>query len=114
MKCNEIQERLARGRSLSPEQNEHAASCPHCLKVATSYSLLDEALDALAPDVPEDFTDRVMDDVRREGYRSTRVWLGARSIQLALVYGGAVIALLNVLRFLAGILVPNVGLGVTP
>ena len=106
MNCSDIQEQLAWGKSLSPEQREHTATCAHCLKIATNYSLLDETLGAMTSDVPAAFAERVMVQVRLEAQRSALGWLGERWIQIALVYGGALVAVLNVLRFLAGILVP--------
>ena len=32
--CNQIQEKLARGRSLSAAEREHAADCQRCLDAA--------------------------------------------------------------------------------
>lgn len=109
MSCNEIQEQLARGINLTPEQRAHAASCPRCLKVATTFSLLDETLGTLAAEVPADFADRVMEAVHAEV--PARGWMGRQWIQLAVVSGSLVVGLFNLLRFLMGVLVPSVGLG---
>ena len=115
MSCTEIQQQLAWGEALSPQQRAHAADCPHCLKVATDYSLLDETLNAMAAPVPPTFADRVMTRILEEETvpraAGLRDWLGKRWVQFALVYGGGVVAALNVARFLAGVLTTSIGLG---
>jgi hypothetical protein len=63
MSCTEIQQRLAWGEALSAEQHAHATDCPHCLKVATEYCILDETLGGMAARVPPEFADRVMTQV---------------------------------------------------
>jgi hypothetical protein len=115
MPCSKLQEQLAWGAPLSAEQRAHAAECPHCLQVATDYSLLDEAMDALAARVPATFADQVMAQVLEEGTLPSaaeiRNWLNKRWFQFALVYGGSVVAAINLLHFLASVLTTSVGLG---
>ena len=115
MSCTDIQEQLAWGEALSPEQRTHAAECPHCFKVATDYSLLDEALSAMTAQVPLGFADRVMGQVLEYVAAPSAAgltdWLGKRWVQFALVYGGSIVAAINLMRFLAGVLTTSVGLG---
>ncbi len=112
MSCSEIQEQLARGQALTPEQRGHAASCPRCVKVATTFSLLDETLAAIVTEVPADFADRVMAQVRAEV--PARGWMSQQWILFAVVSGSLAVGLFNLLRFLVGVLVPSVGLGGMP
>ncbi len=115
MSCTEIQQRLAWGEALSAEQHAHAIDCPHCLEVATEYSTLDDILGAMTVRVPPEFADRVMTQVLGSiavpNTQGLRQWLNRRWFQFALVYGGGIVAAINLVRFLAGVLTTSVGLG---
>ncbi len=115
MSCTEIQQQLAWGAPLSREQRVHAAECPHCLKVATEYSLLEQTICSMAAHVPEAFADRVMSqvlgDVTPDNAAGFSDWLSKRWVQFALVYGAAIVAAVNLVRFFAAVLTTTVGLG---
>ncbi len=115
MSCTEIQQRLAWGEALSAEQHAHATDCRRCLQVATEYSILDETLGGMPVGVPPEFADRVMTQVLGSiavpHPQDRRQWQDKRWFQFALVYGGSVVAAINLVRFLAGVLTTSVGLG---
>jgi hypothetical protein len=112
--CSQRQEMIARGEVLSSEDRRHLRSCPACAGVAMAYSILDQTLDALAPDVPAGFADRVMTRLQDEDTRAVRRWFERPWIQLALAHAGALCAAVNVARFLARVLFPSVASGGMP
>ncbi len=112
MICNDVEERLAWGQELSQDQQVHISGCPSCTRVATSFCMLDDALGTLERRVPEGFADRVMTQIYLPVQPAK--WLERRWVQVAFVYGGFGVAIFNLVRFVAGILVASVGLGTTP
>src|SRR5882724_11107483 len=103
--CTEVQERIALGEPLPDAERVHLSSCKHCNLVAEAYSLLDASLESLAEPVPHGFADRVMTRLTtHEVPRSTR-WFNAGWAELALANVALLCALVNTLRFLAGVLI---------
>jgi hypothetical protein len=112
--CTKVQERIALGQPLAEAERAHLSDCKHCALVAETHSLLDASLEALAEPVPDGFADRVMSQLAAlEVARSSR-WFNAGWVELALANAALVCALVNTLRFLAGVLIPSVSLGGTP
>jgi hypothetical protein len=112
--CIEIQERIALGEPLPDAARSHLSSCQACSLVAEAYSLLDASLEALAEPVPLDFADRVMSRLPAHEPARARRWFEAGWVELALANAALVCALVNTVRFLAGVLIPSVSLGATP
>ncbi|MEO7035444.1 MAG: hypothetical protein ABI548_16070 [Polyangiaceae bacterium] len=112
--CIEVQERIALGEPLPGLERSHLSSCAHCSSVAETYSLLDASLESLAEPVPQGFADRVISRLAgHEVARSPR-WFNACWVELAFANLALACALLNTVRFLAGVLIPTVSLGATP
>jgi hypothetical protein len=112
--CTKVQERIALGEPLPEPDRVHLSSCERCSLVAETYSLLDASLECLAEPVPEGFSDRVMSRLAAlEDPRSKR-WFDARWAELALANVAWLCALLNTVRFLAGVLIPTVSFGGAP
>jgi hypothetical protein len=112
--CIEVQERIALGEPLPDAERIHVSSCEQCSLVAETYSLLDASLESLAEPVPNGFADRVMSQLAaHEAARAPR-WFDAGWFELALANVALVCALLNTVRFLAGVLIPSVSLGAAP
>lgn len=119
--CSDTQEKIARGEPLTAPERGHAVGCALCLPAVAAYSLLDDALNAVASEVPPGFADRVMARLAREEEAAAEAqagrarpplrWFERRWGQLTLTHAAALIALLNVARFLASILVPGVASG---
>ena len=116
--CNTIQERLVLGEALDESEQRHVLDCPHCACVAAEFLALDARIaDELSSSVavPEGFADRVMASLDEaslwpmEG-RLDRL-LGRRWVQIALAYVGGAAALVNLLRFVLGSLIPGSSLG---
>lgn len=112
--CSQRQEMIARGDLLSSEDQRHLTACLACAGVAMAYSVLDQTLDALAPEVPASFADRVMTRLQNEDAPSLGRWFERPWIQLALAHAGAIGAAVNIARFLARVLFPSVASGGTP
>jgi len=112
--CIEIQERIALGEPLPDAQRSHLTSCQACSLVAEAYSLLDASLSSLAEPVPPGFADRVMSRLPSHEVARAPRWFDARWVELALANAALVCALVNTVRFLAGVLVPTASLGATP
>ena len=113
-RCIEVQERIALGEPLPDSERLHVSSCEQCSLVAETYTLLDASLEALAEPVPHGFADRVMSRLPAQELTRSPRWFEARWFELALANAALACALLNTLRFLAGVLIPNVSLGATP
>ena len=112
--CIRVQERVALGERLADSDRSHLSSCQQCSLVAETYSLLDASLESLAEPVPDGFADRVMSRLPDlELARSPR-WFNARWVELAFANVALVCAVVNTLRFLAGVLIANFSLGATP
>lgn len=111
--CNEVQEKIARGESLSEAERAHTTACASCAPVIADFSLLEAALSTLGTAVPAGFADRVMAGVAAEGAagapRTPRRW-----VPLTLAYGAGVLAVLNVAGFLASVFQASVAFGGTP
>jgi hypothetical protein len=115
--CNDTQEKVARGEPLDPAEATHASSCAGCAQLVAQASLLETALAALAPGaVPVGFADRVMFEVAALEVATTGAdrWFERRWVQVALAHAGAAVTVLNVVRVLMRILVPEIALGATP
>jgi hypothetical protein len=111
-RCNDVQEKIARGERLSDDQRDHTTACASCASVIADFSLLEAALNAFGPAVPAGFADRVMARVAAEVVTSSRA--SERWVSLMLASAAAVIAALNVASFLARVLVASVAFGGTP
>jgi hypothetical protein len=112
--CIEVQERIALGELLPEPERLHLSSCAHCSAVAEAYSLLDASLESLSEPVPHGFAERVMSRLAAHEVTRPRRWFDAGWVELALANVALICALLNTVRFLAGVLVPTVSLGGTP
>jgi hypothetical protein len=111
-RCNDIQEKIARGDGLDDTERDHGASCSSCAFVTAEFALLEETLSAFGPPVPDGFADRVMRSLPPEAVRA-----GAgrgRWMTLTLSYAAGVIAVLNVATFLGHVFVASVALGGAP
>ena len=109
--CIQVQERIALGEALRDHERLHLSDCEQCGLVAQTYSVLDASLESRAEPVPSGFAERVMNRLENhEVVRSPR-WFEAGWVELALANAALVCALLNTLRFLAGVLIPSVSLG---
>jgi hypothetical protein len=113
-RCIEVQERIALGEPLPDLERIHVSSCEQCSLVAETYSLLDASLESLAEPVPEGFADRMMSRLAANESARSPSWFDARWFELALANVALLCALLNTVRFLAGVLVPSVSLGAAP
>jgi hypothetical protein len=116
--CNAVQERIVLGEALDEVTQSHVLDCPRCARVAADFLALDaQVADELSSSVavPEGFVDRIMATLdkapllRREG-RFERL-LGRRWVQVGLAYVGAAVAIVNLLRFVLGSLIPGASLG---
>jgi len=112
--CSEVQERIALGEPLPAAERSHLSSCADCSRVAEAYSLLDASLSSLAEPVPEGFADRVMSRLLVQEVARAPRWFEAGWVEFALANAALVCALVNTLRFLAGVLIPSASLGATP
>jgi hypothetical protein len=112
--CIKVQERIALGEPLSDSERIHLSSCEQCGQVAETYSLLDASLESLAEPVPQGFVDRVMNRLPAHELARSPRWFDAGWVELALANVALICALLNTVRFLAGVLIPSVSLGGTP
>jgi anti-sigma factor RsiW len=122
MKCTETQTKLTHGEALDEVERDHALTCPECGALAATWTSLDATLAELDPCVPEGFADRVMASIAREanlqrgaGVRSepTR-WYERRWAGVLLSSAAALVALLNVARFVVSVLVPVGSFGGAP
>lgn len=122
MTCTETQEKLARGEALDDRERDHALACPECGALAADCATLDAALAELEPSVPEGFADRVMASIAREVTAGSAVYEGAtptrwyeqRWAGMLLSSAAALVALLNVARFVASVLIPVGSFGGAP
>ena len=112
--CTQVQERIAVGERLPEPERLHLSTCPRCQLIAETYSLLDAGLESLAEPVPDGFADRVMSRLATEEVARRARWFNAGWAELVLANVALLCALGNTVRFLAGILIPSVGLGGTP
>lgn len=112
--CIEVQEAIALGERLSDAERVHLSGCERCSHVAETYSQLDASLEFLAAPVPEGFADRVMSRLAAPELARAPRWFEARWVEVALANVALVCALVNTVRFLAGILIPSVSLGGVP
>ena len=112
--CIEIEERIALGQPLSDSDRDHLSSCERCSLVAETYSQLDASLESLVEPVPHGFADRVMIRLAAPERARSRPWFESRWVEFALAHVALTCALVNAVRFLAGVLIPSVSLGVTP
>jgi len=110
--CNEVQEKIARGESLSQAERAHTTACASCAPVIADFSVLEAALSALGAAVPAGFADRVMAGLAAEGCASSRP--PRQWVPLALAYAAGVLAVLNVAGFLASVFIASVASGGTP
>jgi hypothetical protein len=112
--CSEVQEGIALARPLSAAQRMHLSTCEHCSRVAETYSQLDASLELLVEPVPEGFAERVMTQLAALEVARPPRWFDARWVELALTNVALLCAIVNTVRFLAGVLIPNVSLGGVP
>ena len=112
--CTEVQERIALAEPLGDAERTHLSSCEGCNVVAEAYSLLDESLEALAEPVPHGFADRVMSRLDTLEVARPTAWFNTGWAELALANVALICALVNTVRFLAGVLIPSISLGATP
>jgi hypothetical protein len=110
--CNDIQEKIARGESLSQSERAHACACASCASVIADFSLLDATLSRFGTAVPPGFADRVMAGVAAEGTAAPPP--PGRWVSLTLAYAAGVLAAANVVGFLASVFAASVALGGTP
>ena len=116
MDCNQVQEMVARGESLGPDERAHAAVCVACSAVVESWGQLDALLQGdLTGMVPDGFVDRVMAAIADEPALVAPLrWFERRWVQLGLVQVGALVSLFNLFRFVLRVLYPSLSLGGSP
>ena len=120
MTCTETQEKLARGAALDDAERDHALTCAECSAFSAACATLDSTLDALDPGVPDGFANRVMARIAAEGrggaleQPSPTHWYEGRWAGVALASAAALVAVLNVARFVASVLIPAGSLGGVP
>jgi hypothetical protein len=115
--CNQVQEKIAGGAPLDGDEQRHAATCPHCASVASTYSLLDATLETFVPalaTVPAGFAERVMALIAADDGPPPVRWFERRAVQIVLANAAAICAVFNLARFLARIFVSDIALGGTP
>ena len=112
--CTKVQEHVALGEPLSNSERLHLSGCEQCGTVAETFSLLNASLESLAEPVPQGFADRVMNRLPAYELARSPRWFDAGWVELALANVALIGALLNTVRFLAGVLIPSVSLGGTP
>jgi hypothetical protein len=112
--CSKVQEQVALGEPLPELDRVHLSNCERCSLVAETYSLLDASLDSLAEPVPQGFADRVMSRLVALEEAPSKRWFDGPFAELALANVALLCALLNTVRFLAGILIPTVSFGGAP
>jgi hypothetical protein len=121
MTCARTQEKLASGGVLDEGERDHVLACAECAAFAASSAALDATLAELGSGVPEGFADRVMasiaEEVAERGMparaRPTR-WYERRSAGILLSSAAALVALLNVARFVVLVLMPAGAFGGAP
>ena len=120
-KCTTVREEIAWGKPLTPEAQAHILSCQSCALLALEFSNLDAMLGAnLTAEIPDDFVDRVMNQINRDATSalSTGDWASAlgtrvsallqlRPVQVTVAYLGFIFTLGNVARFIIAILLPG-------
>ena len=118
MSCNRVQECIALGEALDEASQGHVLDCAQCARVAAEFVTLDAQVTgelASAVVVPDGFADRVMARLDEASLRRTEGkldrLLGRRWVQIGLAYMGAAVALVNLLRFVLGSLIPGASLG---
>ena len=111
--CHLIQEDIAWGRGLNPEDQAHVLACDACSGVAARFEEMDALVTEMSKgDVPSGFADKVIAAIEKEAFQ-----LGAsgskllpaftnifhsRSVQWALVGLGAVFGLVKIFRLVLG------------
>jgi hypothetical protein len=122
MTCTEMQGKLTRGEALDDIERDHALTCTECGALAAACATLEATLAELDPGVPEGFADRVMASIAREtegrgraDERATRTrWYERRWAGVLLSSVAALVAILNVARFVTFVLVPMGSFGGAP
>jgi hypothetical protein len=122
MTCTETQERLIRGEALDESERDHVLTCAQCGALAANCATLDAVLAELEAKVPEGFADRVMASIAREVAEGSTVyepatptrWYEHRWAGMLLSSAAALVALLNVARFVASVLIPVGSFGGAP
>jgi hypothetical protein len=114
--CHMIQEDIAWGRGLSPEDQKHVLSCRACSETAAQFEELDSLVrNVMGRDVPEGFADRVIEQIeaetrRRDTFLTPRIPLlerifFSRAVQWALVGLGSAFGLYKIVSFFTGVLI---------
>lgn len=112
--CYLIQEDIAWGRGVSPEDRAHALSCGACSEIAVRFEEIDSLVSEVSgQEVPAGFADRVVAAIEKEQIGSgpfiSRLFpamegiLYSRSVQWALVGFGAILGLLKIFNFIVNI-----------
>jgi len=122
MTCLEIQQKLTQGELLGDVERDHVLICANCAAVAAASATLDATLAELDAAVPEGFADRVMARIALEVRGRVGVparanpahWYEQRWAGIVLSSAAALVAILNVARFVAAVLVPAGWLGGAP
>ena len=118
--CNLIQEDIAWGRGLSPEDQVHVLSCRTCSEIVAQFETLDSLVrNAMDVDVPEGFADGVVRQIEAEQQREkiplagrAPIWervFFSKAVQWGLVGIGSVFGLLRVIRFFAEVVIHATG-----
>jgi hypothetical protein len=115
--CTVIQERIVAGETLGEAEQAHVLDCAPCSRFAADCLVLDSLVaDGMnaAVALPDNFADRVMNEL--DVARSDR-WhdlFGRRWIQIAAANVGIAVAVINLIRFVLATLVPTTSLGGVP
>ena len=111
-----IQEQIAWDRELPEQVQMHVLSCKDCSQIATEFAGLDSWMaEHLEASIPEGFADAVMSRITTKPAGGSDVpWMPATSrqilssrwMQAAIVAGGSLIAILNLIRFVLAVILP--------
>ena len=119
--CNRVQEEIVWSKELSEEAQQHVLSCESCKHIAFGFSNLNSVMEQhFDAAVPDGFADRVMERINKQSSLTTLDWsailaqrfdalLGTKAMQLCMTSFGVVFALLNLVRFVFGVVLPATG-----
>ena len=111
--CHLVQEDIAWGRGLNPEDQAHAISCEVCSNTAARFEEMDALLREMSGgEVPSGFADKVIAAIEKKSFEpgasGSKVFPSfsnifySRSVQWALVGLGAVFGLVKIFRLVLG------------
>ena len=112
--CQLIQENIAWGRRLSPEDQKHVLCCTSCSEIAAEFEDLDSLVrEGIEPEIPYGFADKVVAQIGEEKRREDvhfslrlphieRIFF-SKAVQWGLVGIGSVFGVIKIFRFFSGV-----------